>query len=198
MRLQILKTKLYIPPSRPKVVLRPHLIERLNEGLCRKLSLISAPAGFGKTTLISQWIADLAQPVAWLSLDDRDNDTNRFLTYMIAALQIIEADIGKDTLSLLESPLAPTLESILTTLINEITILANDFTLVLDDYHMIALQAIDEALIFLLDHSPPQMHLVIMTREDPAFPHFKDNMPIIFDDYLGKWNYRAVPNGKVI
>ncbi|MEM7538486.1 MAG: hypothetical protein AAF639_40335 [Chloroflexota bacterium] len=166
----ILATKLYIPSPRANAVSRSRLLAHLNAGLHGKLTLISAPAGFGKTTLISQWIADLAQPVAWLSLDDRDNDTHRFLTYVIAAFQRIEADIGKDALSLLKSPQAPPLESILTTLINEITLLANDFILVLDDYHMITLPAIDEALIFLLDHLPPQMHLVITTRTDPPFP----------------------------
>src|SRR3990170_5176433 len=117
----ILATKLYIPPHRPKVVFRPRLIERLNEGLERKLTLISAPAGFGKTTLVSAWVAGCERPVAWLSLDDGDNDPTRFLTYFIAALQTITANIGAGVLSVLQSPQPPSAESILTILLNEIT-----------------------------------------------------------------------------
>ena len=100
----ILATKLYIPPSRPRVVLRPRLIERLNEGLHGKLTLISAPAGFGKTTLASEWVASCGQPVAWLSLDEGDNDPTRFLTYLVAALQTIAANIGAGILNVLQSP----------------------------------------------------------------------------------------------
>ena len=119
----ILATKLYIPPPRAKIVLRPRLIERLNEGLSsgRKLTLISASAGFGKTTLVSEWIASCGRPVAWLSLDEGDNDPTRFLTYLIAALQTIVANIGAGVLGALQSPQPPPIESILTTLINEIT-----------------------------------------------------------------------------
>src|SRR5215467_15014207 len=96
----ILTTKLYVPPPRPKVVFRSRLIERLNEGLRRKLTLISAPAGFGKTTLVSEWVASCERPVAWLSLDEGDNDPARFLIYFIAALQSIESNIGAGVLSL--------------------------------------------------------------------------------------------------
>ena len=104
----ILATKLYIPPPRPKVVLRPRLIERLNEGLCsRKLTLISAPAGFGKTTLVSEWVAGCERPVAWLSLDEGDNDPARFLTYLVAALQTIAPKIGEGVLGALQSPQPP-------------------------------------------------------------------------------------------
>jgi len=97
----ILATKLYIPPPRSKIVLRPRLIERLNEGLntSRKLTIISAPAGFGKTTLVSEWIASCERPVAWLSLDEGDNDPARFLTYLVKALQTIEAEIGEGLLA---------------------------------------------------------------------------------------------------
>ncbi len=119
----ILATKLYIPPPRPKIVLRPRLIERLNEGLSagRKLTLISAPAGFGKTTLVSEWVAGCERPVAWLSLDEGDNDPTRFLTYLVAALQTIAPNIGAGVLAVLQSPQPPPSESILTTLLNEIT-----------------------------------------------------------------------------
>ena len=166
----ILATKLYIPPPRPKIVLRPRLIERLNEGLAtgRKLTLISAPAGFGKTTLVSEWVAGCERPVAWLSLDEGDNDPTRFLTYLVAALQTIAANIGAGVLGVLQSPQPPSTESILTTLLNEITAIPDNFILVLDDYHMIDSKPVDNALTFLLEHLPPQMHLVIATREDPA------------------------------
>src|ERR687896_1454644 len=133
----ILITKLYIPLSQPKVVLRPRLIERLNEGLHRKLILISAPTGFGKTTLLRQWLAGCERPAAWLSLDEGDNEPTRFLSYLVAALQSIAPNIGEGVLSVLQSPQPPPTESILTTLLNEITPIEDDFVLVLDDYHVI-------------------------------------------------------------
>jgi len=153
-------------------VLRPRLIERLNEGLSAgcKLSLISASAGFGKTTLVSEWIAAGSRPATWLSLDEGDNDPTRFLSYTIVALQTIKAEIGSGLLGLLQSPQQPSVESILTTLVNEITTIPDNFILVLDDYHVIDSKPVDEALTFLLEHQPPQMHLVIATREDPHLP----------------------------
>ena len=174
----ILATKLYIPPPRPKIVLRPHLIERLNEGLQRKLTLVSAPAGFGKTTLVSEWVAVCEQPAAWLSLDEGDNDPSRFLAYLVAALQTLAmsasegtaANIGAGALAVLQSPQPPPIESILTALLNEITTIPDDFVLVLDDYHAIDAKPVDKALAFLLEHLPPQMHLVIVSREDPSLP----------------------------
>ncbi len=107
-------------PPRPKTVLRPRLIERLNEGLHCKLTLISAPAGFGKTTLVSEWLAGIGSPAAWLSLDEGDNDPTRFLTYFIAALQTIAPEIGAGVLAALQSPQPPSIELILTILLNEI------------------------------------------------------------------------------
>ncbi|HEU5103684.1 MAG TPA: AAA family ATPase, partial [Roseiflexaceae bacterium] len=191
----ILATKLYIPPPRPKVVLRPRLSERLNEGLQRKLTLISAPAGFGKTTLLSEWFQEAqsaerraqsdkpstnplyalrsnaqALRVAWLSLDEGDNDPTRFLAYLVAALQTIAATIGAGVVGVLQSPQPPPTEAILTALLNDITTLPDKFVLVLDDYHLIDAKPIDTALTFLLEHLPPQMHLVIATREDPQLP----------------------------
>jgi len=165
-----LATKLYIPLPRPKVVLRPRLIERLNEGLHGKLTLISAPAGFGKTTLVSEWVADCKLPAAWLSLDEGDNDPTRFLAYLVAALQTVAANIGEGVLAVLQSPQPPPTESILTALLNEITTLPDHFVLVLDDYHVLDAKPVDNALTFLLEHLPPQMHLVIATREDPNLP----------------------------
>src|SRR5258708_40225786 len=166
----ILATKLYVPRPRPKVVLRHRLIERLNEGLHHKLTLISAPAGFGKTALVSEWVADCERPAAWLSLDKGDNDPARFLTYLVAALQTVVATIGEGVLGVLQSPQPPPAESILTTLLNDVTTIPDNFVLVLDDYHVIDSKPVDNALAFLLEHLPPQMHLVIATREDPRLP----------------------------
>jgi len=168
----ILATKLYIPPPRPKVVLRPRLSERLNEALHRTpgVTLISAPAGFGKTTLVSEWVVGGKRPAAWLSLDEGDNDPTRFLAYLVAALQTIAANIGAGVLGVLQAPQPPPIESILTVLLNEITTLPDHFVLVLDDYHVIEAKPVNLALTFLLEHLPPQMHLVIATREDPDLP----------------------------
>jgi LuxR family maltose regulon positive regulatory protein len=166
----ILITKLYIPLSQPKVVLRPRLIERLNEGLHRKLILISAPTGFGKTTLLRQWLAGCERPAAWLSLDEGDNEPTRFLAYLVAALRTIAPNIGESVLGVLQSPQPSPTESILTALLNEIITIKDDFVLVLDDYHVIDVRAVDDALTFLLGHLPPRMHLVIATREDPHLP----------------------------
>jgi LuxR family maltose regulon positive regulatory protein len=166
----LLKTKLYIPPTRPELVSRSRLIERLNAGLHRKLTLISAPAGYGKTTLVSEWVAGCERLTAWLSLDGGDNDSTRFLAYLVAALQTIAANIGEGVLGVLQSPQPPPTESILTALLNEITTIPDNFVLVLDDYHVIDAKLVDNALTFLLEHLPPQMHVVIATREDPNIP----------------------------
>ncbi len=166
----ILATKLFVPPPQSKVVHRPRLVERLNEGMCHKLILISAPAGFGKTTLVSEWIAGCGKPVAWLSLDGGDNDPARFISYLVAALQTIQAGMGEGLLAALQSPQPLQIETILTTLINEISAIPENFLLVLDDYHSLDSQPVDQALAFLIEHQPPQMHLVIATREDPSLP----------------------------
>ena len=166
----IIQTKLFSPPIRSRSVPRPRLVERLNAGLERKLTLISAPAGFGKTTLLSEWIANCDRPVAWLSLDENDSDVIRFLTYLIAALQTIDAALGANALGLIHSPQAPSSESILVTLINQIASNPTDIILVLDDYHVIDSPSVDDAISFLLSHIPHQMHLVISTRTDPSLP----------------------------
>jgi LuxR family maltose regulon positive regulatory protein len=166
----ILATKLYIPRLRPQVVSRLRLIERLNEGLHRSLTLIAAPAGFGKTTLLSAWVAGCDRQVAWLSLDKGDSDPTLFLTYLVAALQTIAPTIGEGVLDMLQSPQPPPPEAILTALLNELTTLPDNFVLILDDYHVIDAQAVDIALTYLVEHLPPQMHLVIATREDPQLP----------------------------
>lgn len=167
MKVPILTTKLFSPPVRPNTVKRTQLVEVLNRGLNRKLTLIAAPAGFGKTTLISEWIADCGYPVAWVSIDERDNDLTRFLTYVIVALQTIQPSIGKELEDVLQSSQLPFVNNILTTLINDIATTADSFLLVLDDYHLLDNQMIDEAIAFLTDYLPAQMHLVISTREDP-------------------------------
>jgi LuxR family maltose regulon positive regulatory protein len=166
----ILATKLYIPPLRQKVVSRHRLIEQLNEGLHGKLTLISAPAGFGKTTLVSEWLAICGRRAAWLSVDAADNDPARFLAYFVAALQTIAATVGEKVLRMLQSPQPPPAEVILTALLNDIAALSDSFILVLDDYHLLDAKSVGQALAFLLSHLPPQMHLVIATREDPPLP----------------------------
>jgi len=166
----ILATKLYIPPPRPEAVPRPRLTERLDEGSNRRLTLVCAPAGFGKTTLVGEWLADCDHPAAWLSLDRGDSDPARFLTYLVAALQTIEAGVGEGILVALRSPRPPPTEAIMTALLNEIITVEDDFILVLDDYHVIDSKSVGDALAFLLEHLPPQMHLVAATREDPNLP----------------------------
>jgi LuxR family maltose regulon positive regulatory protein len=166
----ILATKLYIPGPRAKSVLRSRLMDRLNNSMHQRLTLISAPAGFGKTTLVSAWIADCEKPIAWLSLDEGDNDLTRFLTYFIAALQTIIPKIGAGALRMLQSAQPSPTESVLDTLLNDIAATSNDVILVLDDYHLVDSKAIDQALAFLLDHLPAQMHVVMTTREDPNLP----------------------------
>ncbi|MFC1923709.1 NACHT domain-containing protein, partial [Chloroflexota bacterium] len=183
MTTSILVTKLFIPPTRPELVPRPRLIERLDRGVHRKLTLISAPAGFGKTTLVTDWLDKLKgeaekqnqteQRIAWLSLDEGDNDPARFLTYLIAALNRVEGGkftIGEEALGMLQSPQPPPTESVLTPLINEIVNIPDRVILVLDDYHAIDSSQVDDMLAFLLENLPPQMHLVIATREDPHLP----------------------------
>jgi LuxR family maltose regulon positive regulatory protein len=136
----------------------------------RKLTLISAPAGFGKTTLVSEWVAGCGKSVAWLSLDEGDNDPARFTSYLIKALQTIQMGIGEGLLAVLQSPQPLQIENILTNLLNEISTTSENFLLVLDDYHSIDSQPVNQSLVFLIDHLPPQMHLVIITREDPSLP----------------------------
>ncbi len=166
----LLKTKLYVPPPRPNLVSRPRLVERLDAGMGHRLVLISAPAGFGKTTLLSEWISQSDTPVAWVSLDEGDNDPVQFLAYFIAALQTIEKSIGNKALSVLQSPQPPPIDFLVTNLINDITVVDQDFAFVLDDYHLIDARPVHGILQFLLDHLPDRMHLVIATRADPPLP----------------------------
>jgi LuxR family maltose regulon positive regulatory protein len=166
----LLTTKLYIPPVRPDQLPRPRLIERLNKGLHRKLTLISAPAGFGKTALLSEWTRQNAFPVAWVSLDTADSDATRFWAYLLVALQTIHKGVGESALAALQSPQPPLIEQLLTGLINEIAQIPDPFVLVLDDFHVITDQPVHEGMTFLLDNLPRQMHLVLSSREDPTWP----------------------------
>ncbi|MFN8482285.1 MAG: LuxR C-terminal-related transcriptional regulator [Anaerolineae bacterium] len=177
----VLATKLFVPQLRPGAVRRPHLVGRLNAelrqngGFARKLTLISAPAGFGKTTLAAEWVAGLEQfepkvRVAWLSLEVADSDPLRFLAYLIATLQTIETAFGADVLVSLQAPHPPPMEVLLTALLNETTAIPADFVLVLDDYHLVDSTQVDQAIAFLVEHLPPHMHVAIVTREDPQLP----------------------------
>lgn len=179
----LLQTKLHIPLLRLSLVPRSRLIDRLNAGLESRLTLISAPAGYGKTTLIAEWLSDLRDAIsnfglksvdnqieyriAWLSLDESDNDPRRFLDYLLAALRQVQADIGRPVEAMLQSPQPPPNEVILTSLVNEIATIHQPFILVIDDYHVIHAPPIHGQLNFLLEHQPPQMRMVIITREDP-------------------------------
>lgn len=167
---QLLFTKFHIPSVRASLVRRDRLIEQLNQGNVCKLILISAAAGFGKTTLLSEWLPQARMPVSWLSLDEDDNEPSRFWTYFVAALQQSLSEVGESTLAMLRSTESTSFESFLIPLINEIANLQGDYALVLDDYHLITARPIHEALSFLLDHLPPQLHLAIASRVDPPLP----------------------------
>jgi LuxR family maltose regulon positive regulatory protein len=162
----LLRTKLHIPPARPELVPRPRLIDRLRAALSDKLTLISAPAGFGKTTLLSEGVRAGQRPVAWISLDENDNDPVRFLSYLAAALQTI--DLGNE--DPFPPPRSDALEPAMTALINRVSTAPTPFILVLDDYHVIKAPTVHSVTSFLLDHMPAQMHLVIATRADPPLP----------------------------
>ncbi len=163
----VLQTKLYVPPLRSSLVPRPRLIARLDAGLDGRLTLISASAGYGKTTLVTEWLQAGEHRVAWLSLDENDNDPRRFLAYVLAALRQVQEEIGRAAEAMLQSPQSLPGEVILTALVNELAAVPQPFILILDDYHIIDAPPIHQQLSFLLDHQPPPMHLVVITREDP-------------------------------
>ncbi|MBN1138900.1 MAG: helix-turn-helix transcriptional regulator [Anaerolineae bacterium] len=165
---QLLKTKLHLPSTHASLVPRPRLLARLDEPA--RLTLLSAPAGFGKTTLLANWVRQNNRPVAWLSLDADDNDPLRFWSYVVSALQTVQAEIGQTALAWLQSPQPPPVDSVLTGLINEITDTHTDWALVLDDFHVITEPQINQHLVFFLDHLPAQMHLILTTRADPPWP----------------------------
>src|SRR5271166_5759031 len=172
----LLETKFYIPRSRRDLVPRPRLSQRLDRGTASKLTLVSAPAGFGKTTLLAEWLAaGPAGPAgerraAWLSLDRGDNDPASFWTYVIAALRTVASGVGESALALLQAPRPSPIETVLTALLNDLGALAGDIVLVLDDYHVVDASDVQDGMAFLLDHLPPWLHVVIASRADPALP----------------------------
>ncbi|MEJ7796561.1 MAG: helix-turn-helix transcriptional regulator, partial [Nocardioides sp.] len=177
----MLETKFYVPRPRQGLVCRPRLSERLTGGSASKLMLVSAPAGFGKTTLLAEWLAagptratddepTEERAVAWLSLDPGDNDPATYWTYLVAALRTAAPDVGTSELALLQGPQPPPIRSVLTTLLNDLGNVSNDVVLVLDDYHLIEAREVQDDMEFLLDHAPTQLHLVIASRSDPAIP----------------------------
>jgi LuxR family maltose regulon positive regulatory protein len=172
----LLETKLYVPRSRRPLVPRPRLSERLDRGTVSKLTLVSAPAGFGKTTLLTEWLAaGPAAPAgerlaAWLSLDRADNGPAAFWAYVIAALRTVASGVGESALTLLQAPRPPPIETVLTALLNDLRAVAGEIVLVLDDYHVIDAPEVQDAMAFLLDHLPPGLHVVIASRADPALP----------------------------
>lgn len=165
----ILTTKIWAPTVRPNLVDRPRLMGRLNDNLDRKLTLISAPAGFGKTTLLAKWLSQ-QRAVAWFSLDEQDNDLTLFLNYLIAALQTVDEYLGETAIALLQSPAPPSPQHILGILINKLATRNDRLILVLDDYHVIENKAIHDSLAYLLDRQPPQLGLIIASRADPPLP----------------------------
>jgi LuxR family maltose regulon positive regulatory protein len=174
METPLLQTKLYVPPPRPELVPRARLVERLNQGLrpgC-KLALISAPAGFGKTTLANEWIhqVDVQVRVGWVSLDSEDNELSRFLAYLVAAIRKDVAGLGVDVLAMMQSPQPPAAETVLAALINDLADQLCPVAIVLDDFHEITAEPVHDAFVFLLGHLPPHVHLVIATRTDPPWP----------------------------
>src|SRR5262245_32641885 len=166
----ILRTKLRIPPGRPQLVARLRLTDLLRAGLAGKLTLISAAAGSGKTTLVSDLVLQLGRPVAWLSLDAGDNDPMRFLAYLIEAFREDGAGVGEITAALLESPQPPRLETVLATLLNELAAATSPWILVLDDYHVINESAIHRSVAFFIEHLPAGSHLIMTSRTNPPLP----------------------------
>jgi LuxR family maltose regulon positive regulatory protein len=172
----LLQTKLIPPPVRPNHVPRQHLIARLNDGLIhesgfgRQLTLMCAPAGYGKTCLAAQWLRAAESPVAWLSLDEEDNDPARFLAYLIAALEQVAPDVGVGVQALLGGLGSPPGEALMTNLVNDLTASPTAFILALDDFHNLHTTEIHQQLEFLLEHQPANMHLLILSREDPPLP----------------------------
>lgn len=176
----LLQTKLFVPRPRPNLVSRPHLIKKLDAGRQGKLTLVSAPAGFGKTTLVAEWLQWLTGvsseiPIeryraAWLSLDAEDNDLTRFLTYLLAALRKVDPSMTAGSLEVDQSLQLPSFASVLSPLINDVTTAGHQIIFVLDDYQQVKSQPVHDAVTFLIDHLPDNMHLVIASRVDPPLP----------------------------
>lgn len=166
----MLRTKLLVPRVPQRVIARPRLLARLKDGLARRLILVAAPAGFGKTTVLGQWLVDADVDTAWVSLDERDNDPARFWTYAVAALGTIDPEVGVTALSMLRAPQPPPMETILTELLNDLTGIPGDVVLVLDDYHVVEHPEVHEGVTFVVDHLPPGIHVAVASRTEPPFP----------------------------
>ncbi len=163
----LLATKFFAPPRPAHDISRPSLSKRLDEGVSRKLTLVCAAAGFGKSTLVSQWAQDCSFPSAWLSLDVEDRDPNRFLEYLAASLEVISQTVGSGLPAMLRCSPPASAETVLTLLVNQLSKIPGKLVLVLDDYHLAASTGVNEALTFLLDHMPAQLHVVVASREEP-------------------------------
>ncbi len=166
----LVATKYFIPPERAGVVARPRLLRQLNAGLQKKLTLVSAPAGFGKSTLVSAAVNAAEQSICWVSLDESDSDLQQFLSVLLTGLQRVINGFGVASAALLEATQPPATDVLVVTLLNDLAKLPSPVILVLDDYHAVDSPAVDEAMAFLLEHQPPSMHFLIATREDPALP----------------------------
>jgi LuxR family maltose regulon positive regulatory protein len=163
----LLRTKISIPQIPSGFVSRPRLTERIHRGVEGPLTLLAAPAGFGKTQLLIEWTKETRLPIAWLTLDSEDNDLNRFFRYLIGALQTLEAKLGEEVLDFTQSSTGGGLEVGLTLLINEISVLPKEMALVLDDFQVLENPAALQAIGFLLKYLPPNLHLVIASRSEP-------------------------------
>ncbi|MEI8169274.1 MAG: LuxR C-terminal-related transcriptional regulator [Rhodoferax sp.] len=166
----LLATKFFAPPRPAHDISRPFLTKRLDEGLLSKLTLVCAAAGFGKSTLVSQWAQDCPYPSAWLSLDVDDRDPNRFLEYLVASLEVISQTVGSGLAALLRGSPPASAATVLTLLVNQLSKIPGKLVLVLDDYHLAASAGVNETLVFLIDHMPAQLHLVVVSREEPQIP----------------------------
>ncbi|MFO7741577.1 MAG: LuxR C-terminal-related transcriptional regulator [Anaerolineae bacterium] len=166
----LLRTKLLVPPIPGRVIARPRLLDQLADGLACRLILVAAPAGFGKTTALGQWLAGSGIDTAWVSLDQRDNDPTRFWAYVVAALQTRRPDVGATALSMLQAPHPPLWETILTELLNDLVAIREDVVLVLDDYHVVENRDIHEGVVFAVENLPLPIHLAVASRAEPPFP----------------------------
>ena len=168
----LLATKLFVPHAQPGIVVRQRLLDRLEAGLARRLTLVSAPAGFGKTTLLADWIRRSFQPSVWLSLDAADNEPTRFWRHFIAALDTMHPGIAGRIVALLGPPSPSTFDGVVTAIVNELTDRStqDDMVVVLDDYHLIQSEQVHGSMLFLLEHLPPTLHLILACRADPLLP----------------------------
>jgi LuxR family maltose regulon positive regulatory protein len=166
----LLATKLHVPRPRPGFLARPRLLERLTQATTRELTLVCAPAGFGKTSLLGEWARGSGTPVAWLSLDAGDSDPTRFWRYLAAALDQVRPGIGRQVAGLLHGAQQPPLEAVVTVVVNQLSAASEELVLVVDDYHLVEGPLVHDSLAVLLERLPPQLRLVVASRADPPLP----------------------------